>query len=349
LTFSEFWTEFAPGKKLGGATIMIANLQMLRGLAALAVVFYHTDYRLPGDVHTEFQGVAVFFVISGFIMTHITRQDASSFLTHRLIRIVPLYWLCTIAIAVLAHADVAAVAKSLLFIPYWNINHDPQPLLGVGWTLNMEMFFYGLFALALLASRRWAPVIAGTVIVAIVAVKKHYACETIVCAVYGHDYVALFPAGIVVYYVWMALRGRAEHFPLTTMLIGAMIAAVFLAWQLQILSPLTSWDSKALPALIVLAALSCESAGWRTGGWALFLGNISYALYLTHPFVIELTRYGIDFKQSIWAVLAMLTVSIAVAAGAYHLFERPVTALLRGRRPFPRIWSTITPEFRLRQ
>ena len=328
---------------------MIANLQMLRGLAALAVVFYHTDYRLPGDVHTEFQGVAVFFVISGFIMTHITRQDASSFLTHRLIRIVPLYWLCTIAIAVLAHADVAAVAKSLLFIPYWNINHDPQPLLGVGWTLNMEMFFYGLFALALLASRRWAPVIAGTVIVAIVAVKKHYACETIVCAVYGHDYVALFPAGIVVYYVWMALRGRAEHFPLTTMLIGAMIAAVFLAWQLQILSPLTSWDSKALPALIVLAALSCESAGWRTGGWALFLGNISYALYLTHPFVIELARYGIDFKQSIWAVLAMLTVSIAVAAGAYHLFERPVTALLRGRRPFPRIWSTITPEFRLRQ
>ena len=328
---------------------MIANLQMLRGLAALAVVFYHTDYRLPGDVHTEFQGVAVFFVISGFIMTHITRQDASSFLTHRLIRIVPLYWLCTIAIAVLAHADVAAVAKSLLFIPYWNINHDPQPLLGVGWTLNMEMFFYGLFALALLASRRWAPVIAGTVIVAIVAVKKHYACETIVCAVYGHDYVALFPAGIVVYYVWMALRGRAEHFPLTTMLIGAMIAAVFLAWQLQILSPLTSWDSKALPALIVLAALSCESAGWRTGGWALFLGNISYALYLTHPFVIELGRYGIDFKQSIWAVLAMLTVSIAVAAGAYYLFERPVTALLRGRRQFPRIWSTITPEFRLRQ
>ncbi|MGA8902391.1 hypothetical protein, partial [Bradyrhizobium sp.] len=34
---------------------------------ALGVVFYHTDFRLPGDWHTEFFGVSTFFVISGFI------------------------------------------------------------------------------------------------------------------------------------------------------------------------------------------------------------------------------------------------------------------------------------------
>ena len=41
---------------------MISNLQILRGLAAVGVVFYHIDFRLPGDWHTEFFGVSTFFV-----------------------------------------------------------------------------------------------------------------------------------------------------------------------------------------------------------------------------------------------------------------------------------------------
>jgi exopolysaccharide production protein ExoZ len=74
---------------------MISNIQLLRGLAALAVAFYHAGYVIPGTTHTDFLGVPVFFVISGFIMTHITRASSDDFLLHRLIRIVPLYWLAT--------------------------------------------------------------------------------------------------------------------------------------------------------------------------------------------------------------------------------------------------------------
>jgi hypothetical protein len=74
---------------------MIINIQLLRGLAALAVAFYHAGYVIPGTVYTDFLGVPVFFVISGFIMTHITRASSDGFLLHRLIRIVPLYWLAT--------------------------------------------------------------------------------------------------------------------------------------------------------------------------------------------------------------------------------------------------------------
>src|ERR1019366_3386571 len=44
----------------------------------------------------DFQALSVFFVISGFIMTYITRADADHFLQQRLVRIVPLYWLCTL-------------------------------------------------------------------------------------------------------------------------------------------------------------------------------------------------------------------------------------------------------------
>ena len=53
---------------------MISNIQVLRAFAALAVVFYHTGYFIDGRVHTDFQGVAVFFVISGFIMVYTTSR-----------------------------------------------------------------------------------------------------------------------------------------------------------------------------------------------------------------------------------------------------------------------------------
>ena len=76
---------------------MLFNLQLLRGFAALGVVFYHTDFRLAGDWHTDFSGVAIFFVISGFIMCFITRDDADGFLAKRFIRIVPTEFFLDIA------------------------------------------------------------------------------------------------------------------------------------------------------------------------------------------------------------------------------------------------------------
>jgi exopolysaccharide production protein ExoZ len=324
---------------------MISNLQMLRGLAALAVVFYHTDYRLPGDVHTEFQAVSVFFVISGFIMTYITRDDAAGFLGHRLIRIVPLYWVCTLGMAIVTHrhVDTDVFVKSLLFIPQWNYSHDPYPLLGVGWTLNIEMYFYALFALALSLSRRWAPLIAGSAVLLVLALTKFSSCEAIACAVYGHDYVVFFPTGIAAYYIWASFRERASMSPLAIASIGGVVVTAFLAWQLKILVPLTPWDGVAFPMLLVLVALFCESAKWKAGAWALVMGNISYALYLTHVFVVETMRPVIDFAHGPGAMLTVLVLSVVLAGGAYYLIERPMTAALRMWfiRPRPRATAGI--------
>src|SRR5262249_2262447 len=151
------------------------------------------------------------------------------------------------------------VIKSVFFIPQWNFG-GPYPLLGVGWTLNIEMYFYVLFALALLLSRRWAPFIAGVAILLVFALKKSSVCTSVPCAVYGHDVVIFFPTGIAAYYLWPAGRRWAARFPLITRLVGTVIVTAFLAWQLEILPPLTAWDNLALPMLIVLVALFCESA-----------------------------------------------------------------------------------------
>jgi peptidoglycan/LPS O-acetylase OafA/YrhL len=74
---------------------LIFNLQIVRAFAAIGVVIYHIEFHFRPDLHTDFLGVATFFVLSGFIMCFITRDGSDDFLINRLIRIVPLYWLMT--------------------------------------------------------------------------------------------------------------------------------------------------------------------------------------------------------------------------------------------------------------
>jgi len=163
---------------------MISNIQVLRGLAALAVVFYHTDFRIFKDVHTDFQGVSIFFVISGFIMTYILQKDTNQFMLRRIVRIVPLYWIMTITKYVVTllmliihlkiHGNLSSlfysevlnsntfwvILNSFLFLPYMDSVGNLLPYLGVGWTLNLEMFFYLLLAIMLMFSKKWTVVLA---------------------------------------------------------------------------------------------------------------------------------------------------------------------------------------------
>jgi len=161
-------------------------LQALRAIAAWLVVADHT---LLDVTHAELRnpatsvawaigniGVYIFFVISGFIMVHICWDDfgrrgaAPNFLLRRIIRIVPLYWLATIAALIFhkvsatygAHAGWSELVRSFLFIPYRDEDGVWAPILRQGWTLNYEMMFYAIFAAALAFRRQIAlPAIGG--------------------------------------------------------------------------------------------------------------------------------------------------------------------------------------------
>src|SRR6185437_14170487 len=132
------------------------NIQALRAIAALLVVFVHLAVPVAALGVAPFGagGVDLFFVISGFIMVYTTVGrpiSGAEFLGRRIVRIVPLYWLLTLAvfgIALIAPtllqfttASWGQLLKSLFFIPFAKANGDVQPVLFLGWTLNYEMFF----------------------------------------------------------------------------------------------------------------------------------------------------------------------------------------------------------------
>jgi exopolysaccharide production protein ExoZ len=268
---------------------MISNLQVLRGLAALAVVFYHTAFVIPGLQHTDFQAVCVFFVISGFIMTYITRETAEGFLAHRLIRILPLYWIATVFYVAWTRGGFSSVlgdpsmiyrgpghflttnqasliyetAQSLLFVPRFDdAGTVVFPVLGVGWTLNLEMYFYVLFSAALLISRRFAPLLVAATLWAISEYSGRLGCNAY-CSFYAHGYVTFFIYGIAVFYAWRMLapllaRGVARYFTIagSVGVIGCFIYLTTLGFD----GHLTQYHMAAPPAL-VLALLLLHSAG----------------------------------------------------------------------------------------
>ena len=388
---------------------MITNIQLLRAFAAMSVVFYHTAFLLPGNIYTEFQGVSIFFVISGFIISQIASDNPIEFFYHRLVRIVPIYWIATaggcvwwlplggrkqipivagivliglagkflskarnrfnitneqrrlllrgvMALLILAsilapvyvwvrpsHLKPLFVLKSLLFIPALDANGDLHPVLGVGWTLDMEMFFYVVFAVALFAGKQIAPILASLVLIIIKVLYVTGICTNNYFEFYSHPYVMFFIVGAMLNYAFIRLKDRV--IPKKLAIILLLVAVAYLLfynlaprdWFPFLKGAIAGYVCMyAGPTILVGAALLCHSArircNWST---AILLGNASYSLYLFHPIIIEALRPAIpmwrvlDFSHNIFGLLAVFVIATLVSIVSYVYLERPFQKELR--------------------
>lgn len=150
---------------------VLVNIQFLRFVAAMLVVFYHSSAHVKstgveqGPLYDVFEaigfaGVDIFFVISGFIMAYTTMgiqglDPAVNFFKRRLARIYSGYWpYYFIAIALFAWVGGPYLANANLWKSF--LLWPGQPLIAVSWTLTYEMFFYIVYTLLIVftAARR---------------------------------------------------------------------------------------------------------------------------------------------------------------------------------------------------
>lgn len=326
---------------------MIANIQALRAIAALLVVFVHCDLLaaplgVPAPVREAFAcGVDIFFTISGFIMTHQAarrRSRPSAFLRNRIARVVPIYWLLTIATFLVATiapalmggtvASGAALAKSLLFIPFARGDGLVRPILFVGWSLNYEMLFYLLFALGLtIRPPSLGPGAVAGAIVALVIAGTAVPAHAVALHVFTRPIMLEFVLGMLLGVAYPRLpasaswgRCAAAFVPLGLV---ALIAANASGVGLAAVAPLC--------AALVGAALIAERGGLRAGGPLLvLLGDASYSLYLTHPFVTQASehvarRLGLlSAATSVPLLLLVYLHACALAILTYRHVEGPL-------------------------
>ena len=320
------------------------SIQYLRALAALAVLVFHAMQRAGAPVTVAAAGVDVFFVISGFIMGStvgvLTAGAASPgrFLLHRLIRIAPLYWAVTLALAVAAtvpgllpnlRASASHLALSLLFIPHLDPAGGIFPLLVPGWTLDYEMAFYLVFAAALWLPRRRRLFAVTAALGGLVAAGALFRLSGALWQTYTDPILLEFAAGLAL--AVAAARGRLPGRPASAAL-AAVGAAAFAAqpflpesgpaWRLLL------WGLPAL--LIVTGALGLERRAESWLGAVLFkLGGASYAIYLLHGMVVSACwrlLHGAPLPVFVGACLAG---SALLGLGCHVMVERPVTLALR--------------------
>lgn len=305
-----------------------ASIQVMRALAALAVLLFHQKLLPIG-----YAGVDVFFVISGFIMGSIGEREApGDFIGRRLIRIVPLYWAVTFGMCLLSFVpglfatfsfDASSLLKSLLFVPYAQANGEIWPLVVPGWTLNYEMLFYLVFCLALLAQR---PLTVTVLLLgSLVLAGRMASADSAIWRSWTDPLLLEFIGGLILSrFTW--IRGRLLGGGLLTLGVVGFGVAAYVGGDTGAWRPL----ALGVPAFaLVSGGLALErAAAWPKMRPLELIGDWSYSLYLLHGLALKAVEK--PFGTQPWLAVPLgIFASIALAYASYRCFERPVARLLR--------------------
>ena len=314
-----------------------ARLQYLRGFAALAVLFYHCATYLellrgseamngvfPGGWGAY--GVAVFFALSGYLMSDLLRRDdPGTFLVSRIARIYPTMFI------IIALASVLFVLigqpRGFNFWALTLVPSGPRPyFLGVEWTLLYEMTYYvGLTVLAFLGLARFAPVamLAWLVILAgafaLGPGQAHPGAPTL----------SEFPLTVLnIPFVLGFLAGelhRRGALPRSLMPAAIILLLPVFVFELDaaMLRLVTGLSASLLVASAVTAPMTVPSGPLARFG--LRLGDASYVLYLVHvPIIMTLSAVlpAATPPVLLWFVWAGASTAAAIALapldGAIH-------------------------------
>ena len=284
------------------------------------------------------------------VMTATRGRSVSKFIVDRIARIVPTYWCVTILSAVGAlvlarpwvfgiydHLNAKMFVYSLLFIPQASQTIVPQ-----GWTLNVEMFFYALFAATLFLPR-------ATQIFALAAILSSFVVFGLVMNlsagteniyVYFNPRLLEFVGGLVIGELWLRNKLSSRMFG-----VGATLSG-FVAAQLATMAPVGRpgiWIAASV--MIVAGVLTCEGQFKlpKIGPLA-SLGDASYIIYLIHTPIVML------IKLQHWLAIPgqiVIATTICVTAALIALpLERWMVSYTRER--LNRAWKLLLLIFRPR-
>ena len=326
----------------------LISIQYLRAVAALMVVLYHAtttrDWLFdPLEGYVAFAwGVHIFFVISGFIMYVAARKENHiHFLGRRIIRILPLYWLATLALLavntgfhvwLINSAEFFHLIESLFFIPHSNpdIPGHVWPYLVPGWTLDYEMLFYLIFFLGLLVKRPLA--VTTFVIFLFFFIGEFFNPETVMLKTYTKPVLLEFLCGM-----WIAHAYTKGLFKKNIPLI------IIIGFSVLFLLPLLGVGKPPVAGIILASSMivaGALSSGRMASRFKILhlLGDASYSIYLTHTFI------SLSLAALIWRpvpvdgwiqfggwVILTLVLSSLVGIIVYLYCERPMIKWLRLR------------------
>ena len=354
----------------------VNEIDFLRFLAALAVVFFHYSFRgyaadsmsiMPYPLLAPYSkygylGVDLFFIISGFVIL-MTAASGSfrGFFVSRFVRLYPAFWACcTITFALtLAYGGErysASFSQYLVNMTMLNGFVGVTSIDGAYWSLFVEIRFYALVALVLAIGRihqtqsfiiAW---LAASIALQIVPVSK---LRYLLIA----DYSAYFIAGATYFLIW------SQGISVIRIGVLGLSWSLALVQAIQTIQKIEKHYNAGLDGVVVFGIITlffCVMllvALRRTGflgrkRW-LFVGSLTYPLYLLHQnvgfMVFNLAYPTVNPHVLLWSVI----LGAIVAAFGVHLFiERKFSLPLKNgltivldciQRSLTRFMGSVTP------
>jgi peptidoglycan/LPS O-acetylase OafA/YrhL len=348
-------SRWATVKSLGEALDYRPDIDGLRAVAVILVLLHHV---WPKGLTGGFIGVDVFFVISGYLITRIVAAQTvdgtfrfRDFYLRRARRLLPA--LLAMLIAVLAagwflllpsdyaetlQASLATTLISSNFV-FWKVlalgyfapDATLNPLLHT-WSLGVEEQFYLVFPLALLLSIRFLPgklkplVVTGAIaslVVSIGLLGGHSVAVFYMAPFRAWEFLAgaVLAIGVVPPIASRTARLASVH---------AGLAAIVVAACLY--SPATAFPGSAalMPVFGAMAvihgggdAAGRSAHGMLTAAPVVYIGRISYSLYLWHWPLVTFVKYVFAVEAGFWLGCGLVAASIVMGGLSYRFIEMP--------------------------
>jgi peptidoglycan/LPS O-acetylase OafA/YrhL len=326
------------------APVRIRGLDALRGLAAASVVLYHFTHTYGEwvghrqkplvDVSWGIYGVHLFFLISGFVifMTVDKSRSAGEFIRSRFARLYPAYWAAVcLTFAVTSLFPLPGMERTFVARAIANLTMV-QAWVGIGdldqvyWTLHVELTFYAIMVLLMRA--RWlerTEWVLGAFIVAGFGFWFAFGWHApraldLVRTILAVDHLYAFAIGVCLY------RMKAGVRPVHGALIALALAFCWVRW---------SWYESLIVAGLAVVVFLATRGRLRVleARPLLFLGTISYSLYLCHnklgsTLIHQLEARGVDVNV---AICAAIVATFAVSCLVHYTVEAPALAYLRDK------------------
>ncbi|WP_454695660.1 acyltransferase family protein [Achromobacter aegrifaciens] len=325
---------------------MLNNIQALRAIAALLVVLHHAGAHyaaMGGDnslilalAQWGYVGVDLFFVISGFIITHTTMpkprglQGAATFAWHRLARIFLGYWPFFALTLWMAYqfpphsvGDVDLLGSLFLTNP----TRD-ELLVSISWSLTFELYFYALFVGTFWLRRELVAKLIPTAFVtfAIASVLIDIDYDSTV-GFFASGFLLEFLAGATIGVLARPLSGRSIQALSLVIAVAAFIAGIYVEKSYELPGRAFTFGVSAA-ALLVFAMSLPNMPRTAIGRLVSAIGDSSYTIYLSHLAIISFFYYlGLrDWFTRPGQIypLAGLATLLAICLVFSHVFYRRV-------------------------
>ncbi|MEV0631388.1 acyltransferase family protein [Nonomuraea wenchangensis] len=346
----------------------LAELDLLRFLAALAVVAFHylvAYASVWGDRPAELfpavapvaglgiLGVELFFIISGFvILMTVWGKGLGAFARSRLVRLYPAYWLSLAAVAALYGLTGAKALDPKLSTGEYLLNATMFQRLfkvtdasGVYWSLWAELRFYLLMAILVIVGVTYGRVLAfcGIWLAAALALKllQHgdVAVPPVITETVMPDYAPYFVAGMGLYLVhkhghaWLPWIYVVAGYAMS---LDSALARVHRRIDAAGFKNMPVTDTSVIIAItIVFALMALAATGLlrlKPSRTLTALGGITYPLYLFHSIVAVAVIPVLSGDLPPWIVACCATlIAVLLSYLVYVFAERPIQRILKPR------------------